>query len=59
MMVVQLERRTMPLAPVTIDAAGRDTLLSWLRGGATGISPQTCMETKAGFESPDLDDVSE
>lgn len=42
LMIAVLERRRMPLPPVTITDADRDVLLDWLRAGAPGVSPRIC-----------------
>ncbi|WP_394831479.1 hypothetical protein LVJ94_33705 [Pendulispora rubella] len=57
LVIAQLESHAMPLAPVTMEAAARETLLSWVRAGAPGVTAMTCTETKANQESPIVDDV--
>lgn len=42
LMIAVLERRRMPLPPVTMGDADRDVLLNWLRAGAPGVPPQSC-----------------
>jgi len=50
LMIVELESGAMPLAPVTMTAEARATLLSWARDGAPSVVPQTCSETQVSDE---------
>lgn len=42
LMIEEVEAGRMPLAPVTITAADRKTLLDWLKAGAPSVSPRSC-----------------
>jgi hypothetical protein len=44
LMIEQLAAGRMPLAPVTIDPADRETLLAWLRAGAPAVTATTCID---------------
>jgi len=41
-MRAQVDSRRMPLAPVTLGDADRETLLAWLRAGAPPAAEETC-----------------
>lgn len=42
-MIDVLTAGVMPQAPVTISARDKQTLLDWLRAGAEGVEPQSCL----------------
>jgi len=54
LMIQQLEARRMPLAPVTIPPAARETLLAWLRAGAPAALPSSCA-IEEDAKAPDAD----
>jgi uncharacterized membrane protein len=56
LMIAQLQAHRMPLAPVTIEDAQRETLLAWLQGGAAAVPAQSCTGVDAGADADAGDD---